>query len=50
MYDYVVFLLEEGVLGLAKEISDGIKCDYYIEGISMSDCFSFGDYEVIVYL
>lgn len=48
MYDYVVFLLEEGVLGLAHEISDGIECTYYIDGIEFSDTFEYGDFRKIL--
>jgi len=48
MYDYVVLLLEEGVLGLAKEISDGIHCVYRIDGIEYSQTFEYNEYEVVV--
>lgn len=48
MYDFVVFLLEEGVLGLATEISDGIECIYYIDGVEFSDTFESGEFRIVL--
>mgnify|MGYP006053739647 FL=1 len=46
--DLVVLLLEEGVLGLAREIHDGyIEVEYYIEKIPFSGFFDPTDYEIV---
>ena len=48
MLDLVVLLLEEGVLGLAREIHDGyIEAEYYIEKIPFSGFFDPTDYEIV---
>lgn len=47
MYELIVLLLEEGVLGLAREISDGIECTYYLEGISFTITCEPGEYHII---
>lgn len=48
MYDFVVFLLEEGVLGLATEISDGIECVYYIDGVEFSQTFDHSEFRIML--
>lgn len=44
MYDFVVYLLEEGVLGLAQEISDGVLCDFFIDGVQYAQTFTPDEY------
>lgn len=48
MFDFVVLLHEEGVLGLAKEIADGILCEYHIDGIQYENTFELDEYSVII--
>jgi hypothetical protein len=48
MYDMVIYLLEEGVLGLAKEINDGVQCEYWIDGVSYSETFETNEYTLVL--
>lgn len=48
MFEFVVYLHDEGVLGLAEGISDGIRCEYYIDGVQYENIFEPDEYSVII--
>ena len=48
MHDFVVFLLEEGVLGLANEIPGGIDCVYFVDGVEFQSTFDITEFKIII--
>lgn len=51
MYDYVVLLLEEGVLGMAtQKYDDLMEVEYYLEGIQFTETFDQCEYTIVQHL
>lgn len=50
MEEFLVYLINEGVYGIAHELLDGISCKYFIDSSELNDHFSSNEYNFIAYL
>ena len=50
MDSILVYLITEGVYGIAHELSQGINCTYFIDGSERNDYFEQSEYNFVSYL